>query len=194
MKVTDDHWLDVAIRKHTPGGAPMLVRRFLINHFTAGASALSSIEFAESIGLSCHLWVDRDGKIYQQRPFNRVCYHAGKSQWKDPNTGKLYTNLNSCAIGVEFANGGDIHPERFSKLEPVVARHKNGGNTKKWERYTPQQIEKAKEIARVLKERYNLDDVIGHDDIAPNRKSDPGPAFPMAEVRKAAGLNPEIKR
>lgn len=199
MKVTSDHWLDTAIRKPTPGGAAMNTRRFLVQHFTAGASALSSVEFMQKQGLSAHLVVDRpdeDGNVnvYQMRPFNRTCAHAGSSFWRDPNTGNKFYGLNSCSIGIEIANGGDVYPTKFSKLAPVFAKHKNESTPKLWERYPEEQIAMVEAISKVLVARYNLDDLIGHEDIAPARKIDPGPAFPMARIRQACGFPPEIKK
>lgn len=154
---------------------------------------MSSINFwktKEAKGAEAHVVVDRDGKIYQILPFNREADHAGKSTWKDPKTGKSYSNLNRSTIGIEIANGGDSSDliNRYSKLSPVKAKHKNGGPVKNWESYTDAQIKACKQIAEVLTKRYNLDDVVGHDDIAPDRKVDPGPAFPMKEVREAAGF------
>jgi N-acetylmuramoyl-L-alanine amidase len=43
-------------------------------------------------------------------------------------------------------------------------------------------------VAKVLVACYQLDDITGHDCIAPERKDDPGPAFPMAELRAACGF------
>jgi N-acetylmuramoyl-L-alanine amidase len=45
------------------------------------------------------------------------------------------------------------------------------------------------ELAKALVERYNLDDVIGHEDIAKFRKNDPGPAFPMDALRLSCGFS-----
>lgn len=199
MKVTSDHYLDTATRVKYPAGPTMSTRRFLVFHFTAGASAKSSIEFwrkPEARGAEAHVIVDRDGTIYQILPFNQRADHAGKSKWRDPKTGRLFENLNSCTIGIEMANGGESKTlrERYSKLPPVKARHKNGGPVQEWEAYTPEQIAVAKEIAAVLTKRYNLDDVVGHDDIAPDRKNDPGPAFPMKEVRAAAGFSAPLPK
>lgn len=191
MTVTDLHWLDVA--KHEPvlGGSSMPVRRFLVIHHTAGASGISSINWwrkKEAKGASAHIVIDRDGSIFQCRPFNKTCGHAGKSTWVDPNTGVRYNNLNSCSIGIELANGGSSYPTMFSKLDPVTAKHKNGGPITQWERYTDAQVAACTELAKVLVARYNLDDVVGHDNIAPERKTDPGPAFDMVALRKACGI------
>ncbi len=193
MKITPDHWLDTAIRRPLKGGSPMLTRRFLVIHFTAGASAQSSIEFwktPEAKGASAHIVIDRDGTIYQCRPFNRTAGHAGKSQWRDPKTGTPYTNLNSCSIGIELANGGDAFPTRFSSgfIKPTRARHKNGGPETDWETYPPEQLAACEALSKALVARYKLDDVIGHEDIAPDRKTDPGPAFPMTALRAACGF------
>lgn len=190
MKIEEDHWIDTAIRVPLPGGNNMGVRRFLVMHFTSGATAMSSINFwktPDAKGASAHFVIDRDGTLYQCRPCNMTCGHAGKSTWK--HNGKTYENLNSCSIGIEFANGGDSTNliKRYSMLPPLRAKHKNGGPLCDWERYTPEQIATAKELSAVLVRRYKLDQIVGHDDIAPDRKVDPGPAFPMAEFRAFCG-------
>lgn len=193
MNVTLDHWLDTAVRLEYPKGPELFPRRFLVFHFTSGASAKSSVDFwrtPEAKGAEAHVIVDRDGTIYQIRPFNQKCDHAGTSTWTCPNGNGKFAFLNGCSIGIEMANAGDnaALARKYSKLPLVKARHKNGGPLQEWEAYTPEQVEAAKQIAAALVKRYNLDDVIGHDDIAPDRKNDPGPAFPMQAVREAAGL------
>lgn len=196
MNITADHWLDTALRDPIPGGAVMAIRRFLVIHYTAGATGKSSIDYWRKLanGVCAHFVIERDGTIIQCRPCNRTAGHAGSSKWKDPNTGITYFGLNSCSIGIELANGGDTFPERFSEIPPTIARHKHGGPTKEWETFPAAQIAACEMLSKVLVDRYNLDDLVGHEDIAPNRKSDPGPAFPMAALRKACGFPPEIPR
>jgi N-acetylmuramoyl-L-alanine amidase len=191
VKIDVLHWLEGAIRREIVGGSPMPVRRFLVIHFTSGATAESSVNFWKTPaakGASAHIVIDRDGTVYQCRPFNRTCGHAGVSRWKN------YSNLNSCSIGIELANAGDNErlTERWSKYQPIEARHKNGGPLKKWEAYTMPQLGAVEEVAKALVARYKLDDLVGHDDIAPSRKVDPGPAFPMAALRAACGFPAEI--
>lgn len=193
MKVTLDHWLDGAIRLVYPSGPELFPRRFLVMHFTSGATALSSVDFwrtPDAGGAEAHVIIDRDGTVYQIRPFNQQCDHAGKSTWVDPNTGARFNFLNRHAIGIEFANAGDNAKlaRKWSKLPLVKAKHKNGGPVCEWEAYTPQQIEVGKAVAKAIVERYNLDDLVGHEDIAPERKNDPGPAFPMKEFREFCGF------
>jgi len=190
MKVTDAHWLDEATRDVIAGGSPLPVRRCLVIHFTYGAGAKSSIDYMRSKGLSAHLVIDRDGTIYQTRPFNVQCAHAGRSRWVDPNTGKKYTNLNAHSIGIEIANFGDgiaEHPN-WTKLPFVRAKHRNGGPVQSWEAYPQAQLDSVFVSAKAICKRYNLDDVTGHDCIAPERKNDPGPAFPMLELREFCGF------
>lgn len=186
MKVGPDHWLEGVTRKPVPGGRGMPVRRYLVIHFTAGASAESSISWwlnPAAKGANAHVIIDRDGTVFQCRPFNLTAGHAGKSKWKDRQTGTVYENLNSCSIGIELANGGDSFPTKFSKLQPVRARHKNGGPESDWEAYPAEQLAAAEVVCAAIRRRYNIDDVVGHDEIAPGRKTDPGPAFPMNTFR-----------
>jgi N-acetylmuramoyl-L-alanine amidase len=190
MNLTTDHWLNTAKRAPIPGGAQMAIRRFLVMHFTAGASAESSIAWWRKLanGVCAHFVIDRDGAIYQCRPCNRTAGHAGASVWNDPKTGITYHGLNACSIGIELANGGDAYPEKFSTLRPIYAAHKNGGAVKEWEAYPGAQLAACEMLSKVLCDRYRLDDLVGHEDIAPGRKSDPGPAFPMQTLREACGF------
>ncbi|NQX00555.1 N-acetylmuramoyl-L-alanine amidase, partial [bacterium] len=144
MRITADHWLESATRQAIPGGAAMPIRRFLVMHFTAGASGQSSIDYWRQLGtgVCAHLVIDRDGSIIQCRAFDRTAGHAGRSRWADPQTGKIYSGLNACSIGIELANGGDSYPSKFAGgLAPTTARHKNGGPLVEWETYPMAQLE-----------------------------------------------------
>lgn len=189
MKIQPDHWLDTATRDPIPGGATMGNRRAVVIHFTGGATAKSSIEAMRERKLSVHFCIDRDGTIYQCRPCNMTAGHAGASRWKFPD-GITRFGLNTCTIGIELANAGD-NPDvgkKWSGLPLKKARHRNGGPPKEWEQFDPEQLESCFELCKVLVARYNLDAVLGHDDIAPERKNDPGPLFPMDKLRTACGF------
>jgi N-acetylmuramoyl-L-alanine amidase len=199
MKISEDHFCNEAERQVIPGGSDMPVRRFLVIHFTSGWSAQSSVDFWKTPaanGANAHIIIDRNGKIIQCRPFNKTAGHAGRSKWT--HDGKTYEGLNSCSIGIELANCGDMPRENYPAAgmgelagKPIprkTAKHKNGGPIKQWETFTRIQYETCEALAITLCSRYNLDDVVGHDDIAPDRKVDPGPAFDMARLRKACGF------
>lgn len=200
MNITSDHLLDDATPATLDGGNNMAVRRLLVIHFTSGMSAASSIEFwrsPEAHGACAHLIIDRDGTIFQCRAFDRTAGHAGVSRWKDPTDG-IRIGCNAFSIGIELANAGDsvtqtpngpmafkTHPLEAGALS---ARHKNGGGMSLWEKYPQAQLDACFAAAKALVERYHLDDVCGHEDIAPERKNDPGPAFPMQELRESVGF------
>jgi len=198
MTITPLHLLtgDTVSHQIIPGGSIMAIRRALVIHFTAGASGQSSIDFwrtPAAKGASAHIVIERDGRIIQCRPFNRTCGHAGASKWKDPKTGKLYTSLNNCSIGIELANAGnDDDALKWAQRQPgcttIKARHRNGGPQVEWEVFPSAQLAACLMLSQLLVAHYHLDDVTGHDCIAPARKDDPGPAFPMASIRLACGF------
>ena len=171
----------------------MRTRRCLVIHFTNGASAESSIDHMRRKGLSVHLAIDRDGTIFQCRPFNRTAMHAGVSRWVDPNTGKKWIGANSYSIGIELANMGEDIDDlpKMTKLPIITSRHRNWPRDPvlRWEDFPKAQLASCLECAKTLVERYNLDDVTGHDCISPERKMDPGPAFPMKTFREALGFS-----
>lgn len=208
MNITSDHLLDDATLDLLPGGGAMDVRRLLIIHFTSGMTAQSSIGFwksPEAQGASAHIIIDRDGTVFQCRAFDRTCGHAGKSRWKDPTDG-VRAGCNDFSIGIELANAGDSvsgsveEPKAFGKhpceAGAIRAQHKNGGAVSLWENYPAAQLDACFAVAKALVERYKLDDVCGHEDIAPERKNDPGPAFPMQKLRESVGFEglPTVNR
>jgi len=136
---------------------------------------------------SAHLVIGRDGGITQLVPFDTVAWHAGASSWE----GRV--GLNHYSIGIEMDNAGRLtrHGDSWRAWfgadypdgDVIEAVHKNEAEPCGWHLYTPEQIEVVFEVATLLMQEYRLLDMIGHDDIAPRYKSDPGPAFPMQNLR-----------
>ncbi len=168
--------------------------QYLVMHYTAGRSAQESISWFQNphASASAHLVVGRDGGVTQMVPFNRIAWHAGRSRWLG------LEGMNRFSIGIEMDNAGLLTPSGdrfrawfgdFYKADDVLlAAHKNDASARMlaWHRFTPEQIEVAVQIAALLTSHYNLKDVLGHEDISPGRKTDPGPAFPMASFRSRA--------
>lgn len=170
-----------------------IVPRFVVMHYTAGGSALSSVRAIRDRGLSAHLFVDRDGGVIQTVPFNRAAFHAGPSSWRG------FDGLNQHAIGIEIANYGFLDQRRvegwtrnglrlFAPHEVMVARHKHGGPELAWELYPEAQLRALEAIVVALRAAYPaIQEVVGHDDVSPGRKVDPGPAFPLHRFQQLGG-------
>ena len=180
--------------RQTPNIGAALQPRYLVLHYTAGRSLESSVESLctkkPQGNASAHVVLGRDGRIVQLAAFNVVTWHAGISQWKD------LVGLNQHAVGVEMDNAGLLHREGtrfvawFGKAYPdtevLLAEHRHGGGVQPWHTFTEAQIDRALELSELLVAHYGLEDVLGHEDIARGRKTDPGPAFPLESVRSRA--------
>ncbi|MDV7340341.1 N-acetylmuramoyl-L-alanine amidase [Terasakiella sp. A23] len=176
----------------TPNKRGQISPEFLVIHYTAGRSAKSSINWLcdKRAKASAHLVIARSGEVSQLAAFNQRTWHAGVSRW-DGRTG-----LNSFSIGIELDNPGILERrasgwcttwgDPVDDNEVIVAAHKNGGPEKGWHAYSSEQIQALQEVCLCLVEKYGIKDIIGHDDIAPNRKSDPGPALDMDHLRSMA--------
>ena len=135
--------------------------KFLVIHYTGMQSKRASIARLISMKheVSCHYLIDRRGKITQMVEDNRVAWHAGKSKWKN------VVNLNKYSIGIELVNKGhQFGYENFSKI----------------------QIINLIKVCIKLKKKYKIKkiNVLGHSDIAPLRKLDPGEKFPWKKLSK----------
>ncbi|MBP8215845.1 MAG: N-acetylmuramoyl-L-alanine amidase [Propionivibrio sp.] len=177
----------------TPNKGGLMTPEYLIMHYTAGSSAEGSVSWMcnPAAKAAAHLVIGRDGSLTQLAPFNRITWHAGKSEWEGRS------GLNGFSIGIELDNAGKLErvgsrwisavsKRAYPDDDVLVANHKHdrpGTPPIGWHEYGEEQLEVAAQVGLLLMEKYALKDVLGHEDIAPGRKSDPGPAFPMASFR-----------
>lgn len=168
----------------------------IIIHYTAGRDAASSIKtlITPYSKASAHLVIGRDGKITQLVPFDTISWHAGKSSYEGRE------GYNSYSIGIEIDNAGVLteveggYKSWFGKIYPkeqvLKATHRNETKPRFWHTYTEEQIKATEEICKTLIKTYNIKHILGHEEISVGRKSDPGPAFPLDELRNS--LLPKI--
>ena len=162
----------------------------IIIHYTAGASAESSVRMMcnPRNKVSAHLVVGRDGSITQLVPFDTVAWHAGRSSW-DGRDG-----FNKYSVGIEIDNAGRLtraengykswFGRSYEAGDVIKAVHRNESSAAFWHSFTEQQIDLVSEICETLIDAYPIELILGHDEISPNRKSDPGPAFPLEKLRQ----------
>jgi len=135
--------------------------KFIIIHYTGMQSERESlIRLCDpKFKVSCHFLICRNGAIYNLVKEKYIAWHAGKSYWQK------YKNLNKDSIGIELVNKGhDFGYQNFSK----------------------KQLLSLVKICKTLMNKYKIKNknIIGHSDIAPLRKIDPGEKFPWKFLAK----------
>jgi N-acetylmuramoyl-L-alanine amidase len=131
----------------------------VVLHYTGmktGAEALARM-CDPAAQVSAHYMVEEDGQVYRLVPEERRAWHAGVSFWKGE------TDINGCSIGIEIVNPG----------------HEFG-----YRDFPAAQIDAVIGLLDGIRERWDIPDhrILGHSDIAPARKEDPGERFPWAEL------------
>ena len=133
----------------------------IIIHYTGMQSKIESLKrlLNPKFKVSCHYFIDRKGKILRLVNDNRIAWHAGKSKWKN------FNNLNENSIGIELVNKG---------------------HSITYEKFTDVQINQLIKLSLFLKKKYKIknSNILGHSDIAPLRKFDPGEKFPWDKLKK----------
>ncbi|MBI3523515.1 MAG: N-acetylmuramoyl-L-alanine amidase [Betaproteobacteria bacterium] len=149
--------------------------KFLIVHYTQG-NFVNALKTLSQGDVSSHYLVDdSSGKIYGLVDEARRAYHAGVSSWKGQN------QLNYSSVGIEIVNSGPAKTP-----EGIV-----------WQEYPAQQITNLIWLMKQIVARHEIkpENILGHSDIAPQRKIDPGPSFPWHRLAdEGLGVWPDANR
>jgi N-acetylmuramoyl-L-alanine amidase len=139
----------------------VLAVSMIVLHYTGMPSAEGALDRLTSpeAKVSCHYFIDEDGTTYRLVDEASRAWHAGKSRWRG------ITDVNSASVGIEMVNPGHefgyrpFPDDQIAALIPLVAD---------------------------IKERHGISrgNVVGHSDIAPARKEDPGELFPWEALAK----------
>tara|TARA_Y100001958_G_C21224803_1_gene550196 strand:- start:136 stop:837 length:702 start_codon:yes stop_codon:yes gene_type:complete len=135
--------------------------RFIILHYTGMRNEIKAISKLTNIQsqVSCHFFIKNNGDIVEILPVQYVAWHAGKSKWKN------IKSLNKNSIGVEISNPGhDFNYKKFNN----------------------KQIKSIIYLLKYLIQNFNINlkNILGHSDVAPDRKKDPGEKFPWEYLAK----------
>jgi len=144
--------------------------QFIILHYTS-TDLPRSLQLLSGRDVSSHYLIgESPATIYQLVDENRRAWHAGKSEWN----GRTW--LNATSIGIELVNRGYVESADGRRL---------------WYPYSEEQIDALVVLLKDIMARHDLKPgaIIGHSDIAPQRKVDPGPLFPWKRLAKE-GLLP----
>ena len=135
--------------------------KYLIFHYTGMKNDKLAIKklTSDSSNVSCHYYITASGKLIQVVPELYISWHAGESFWRNQ---KL---LNNSSIGIEISNPG----------------HEHG-----YKSFNKKQIQCLINLSKILIKKYKIKkkNILGHSDVAPLRKLDPGEKFPWKFLSK----------
>ena len=135
--------------------------KFIIFHYTGMKKESEAINRLTNLQseVSCHFFIKNNGEIIKIVPETYAAWHAGKSSWE------RYKSLNRYSLGIEIANPG----------------HEFG-----YKKFSKKQIFSLLKLSKHLIKEYKIEskNILGHSDIAPQRKKDPGEKFPWKYLSK----------
>ncbi len=188
------HKLEKALYRPTPNHGGTFAKKrpdTIVIHYTATATARQAVDALSNprVKASAHVVIDRDGTVTQLLPFDTVAWHAGESRHLER------TRLNKYSIGIEIVNAGWLRKSgeiflaqsgrEYTREEVIYAVHRNSDVPYVyWHKYTEEQLRVTEEVCALLIGAYPVKWIVGHEEIAPERKQDPGPAFPLDDLRR----------
>ena len=135
--------------------------KFVIFHYTGIRREIDAIKLLtdEKSKVSCHYFIKNNGEILPLVPDSYISWHAGVSSWKN------YKSINKNSIGIEISNPG--HDFKYKK-------------------FPTKQVNSILKLTTFLIKKYKIKSnfILGHSDIAPDRKKDPGEKFPWKYFSK----------
>ena len=156
LKITNNYSPNFSLPKRTRKNI-----KYIVIHYTGMKSETKAIERLcdKDKKVSAHYFIKNSGKVINLVPDLYEAWHAGKSRWNNHNS------LNKYSIGVEIHNPGHSH------------HYKN---------FSSKQLNSLKSLLTKLTKEYKikLKNILGHSDIAPERKKDPGERFPWKKLSK----------
>jgi N-acetylmuramoyl-L-alanine amidase len=184
-RLCTDEGAPVPYQESPNRGGKLVEPAALLIHYTAGRGLQQSADWLcnRKARASAQLIVGAAGGYVQLVPFDRIAWHAGESIWNG------HTKASEWSIGIELDNPGKLvrtaagWATYFGDPIPdqnVVIDERGQG----WHAFSEAQILDAYLACEALIDVYpTLSMVLGHSDVAPTRKVDPGPAFPMDHFR-----------
>lgn len=162
--------------------------RGAIVHYTAGAPGLGALEEARIEGYTYFL-IDVDGSVHQGFPLSEWGYHAGDSYWSG-----IGTHVSTQLVGIEIACAGMVETDGIGNFKTCwggfvgheqvrVVTEKDNRAAGAYHIYTEAQEAALLDLLVWLKinnpQVFNIDWVLGHDEVSPGRKTDPGGSLSM---------------
>lgn len=152
------------VKTFFPAVAQNFRQKYIILHYTA-LDDEKSVTVLTQQAVSAHYLVNDlgDKEIYQLVDENKRSYHAGISTWRNDK------GLNDTSIGIEIVNAGYVTDSTKMKIFPA---------------YDDEQVKKIAALVQDIAKRYMIPatNILGHSDVAPTRKQDPGPKFPWKKL------------
>ena len=156
MDTTLNYSLNFDVNKRYPKDI-----KFIIFHYTGMKKETNAINRLtnQKSKVSSHYFIKNNGEILTLVPVSYIAWHAGISSWKN------YNYLNRYSIGIEISNSGHNY---------------------KYKKFNYKQIKSIVKLSKFLIKKYKIKSnfILGHSDISPDRKKDPGEKFPWHYLSK----------
>lgn len=154
----------------------------IVLHYTASGSLAATVRWFQNpdAKVSAHYVIGRDGTIIRMVPEEKKAYHVGRSGWNGQK------DVNRFSIGIELVNWGKLekrgdafftwpndYTNPYHGLDPVFLKDAW------WEPYPDEQLTSQQLLLAEIQTRHSIREVVGHRDVSPGRKLDPGPALKL---------------
>ena len=179
-------------REHSPNNSGCLVPKYALIHYTGGGAMGGTVDWCNNhdAKVSYHFLIARNGDVCQLVSLDSRAWHAGESEWDGA------THLNQFSVGIGLCNWGllrrnkqtgDFIPYKPGLEDNIIPRDRvlatchstSDIGVDYWEKYPAKQLFSLALLLHGLCTSLPIDELLGHNEVSPGRKIDPGAAFPL---------------
>ncbi len=195
MQVNSKNWIDGATKQPLKHKGANQTPSLIVVHYSVTRTVADAVAVLNQRKLSYHLFIAKDGTLFQTRRLTETAAHPGRSNWKQTSGVKDTSSHQRGSIGICFMNMGFAIPANNPASQTHVGKLKyfpNDQSMQRWDKYTDEQLQTCREAIEAIGRKFSITEVVGHHDIAIGGKFDPGPQFDFDQSNRLAKAAPAL--
>ena len=186
------HWIDGLATKTLRHNGANQTPRLAVIHYSVTNTVAEAIAALDAQRASYHILIEKSGEAFQTRRFTETAAHPGLSNWKPLGGVGLGSSVQLGSVGICLMNKGYAFDAGAPHGPGQLIYNPDDAAMQQWERYPAAQASACRKIVRDIIDAYDIEEVVGHHDVAIMGKFDPGPLFDVAGLNALIARQPRL--
>ena len=191
MSITH-HWIDGLAKLTLLHKGANQTPRLAVIHYSVTNTVAEAVAALDAQRASYHILIEKSGAAFQTRRFTETAAHPGLSNWKPLGNVGLGSSVQVGSVGICLMNKGYAFDAGAPHGPGRLIYNPDDAAMQQWEHYPAAQVSTCRKIVRDVIDAYDIEEVVGHHDVAIMGKFDPGPLFDVAGLNALIARQPRL--